>query len=191
MTAKAGFDAARYLPVLETGLPVLPDRVSPGEPVPVAMWTGPRFGAVYAIEDCPHDPYCGTDEHYVATHYTYRRGPDGWELPDGSGSDDWPGGTSTKTSLAPREVRSDSGRYGSSRSWICRMVVGCAGSDARWVELQEGGDTIRRPISDTGAFVVVLDGDGPAVVHVLDQEERPLYTRIFESTEDEERSTPH
>ena len=71
------------------------------------------------------------------------------------------------------------------------MVVGSAGSDARWVELQEGAETTRRPIADTGAFVVVVDGDGPAVVRVLDQEDHPLYTRIFESTDDEEKSTPH
>ena len=35
----------------------------------------------------------------------------------------------------------------------------------------------------TGAFVVVVDGDGPAVVHVLDHDERPLYTRTFDATE--------
>jgi hypothetical protein len=135
------------------------------------------------------DSYCGSDEHYVATHYSYRKGPHGWELPDGSGSDPWPGGTSTKASLAPRSVLTDGGWYGSDSSWICRMVVGFAGSDARWVELQDGADTTRRPIADSGAFVVVVDGDGPAVVHVLDQDEEPLYTRIFNAS-DYESSIP-
>jgi hypothetical protein len=167
----------------------LPDRVMPGEPVPVAVWTGRRFAAVYVIEDCLHDPYCGTEEHYVATHYNYRRGPQGWELPNGSGSDQWPGGTSTKASLPPRSVLTDSGWYGSDSSWICRMVVGFAGSDARWVELHEGADTTRRPIDASGAFAVVVDGDGPAVIHVLDQDERPLYTHSFDGT-DYESSIP-
>jgi hypothetical protein len=69
------------------------------------------------------------------------------------------------------------------------MVVGFAGSDARWVELQEGGITTRRPISDSGAFAVVVDGDGPAEVLVLDHDERPLYTRTFDAT-DYEASIP-
>lgn len=184
MTAKTGFDAGRHLPVLDSGLPVLPGRVSPGDPVAVAVWTGPQSGAVVVIEDCPHDPYCGTDEHYVATTYSYRSGPDGWELPLGSGSSDWPGGASTKVSLEPREVLSESGLYGDDRYWICRMVVGFAGSDARWVELQEGSDTTRCPIAESGAFVVVVDGDGPAVVHVLDHDERPLDTHSFGSRDD-------
>ncbi|HTR69450.1 MAG TPA: hypothetical protein VMH41_04415, partial [Mycobacteriales bacterium] len=84
-----------------------------------------------AIEDCIHDPYCETDEHYLATHYTYRRGTDGWELPLGSGSSPWPGGPFTRTHLAPREVWSEGGSYGGSNYWVCRLVFGFAGPDAR------------------------------------------------------------
>lgn len=166
---KPGFDAARYVSVLDEGLPDRPARMQAGQPVPVAVWIGPRFGAVLVIEDCPHDPYCEQDEHYVATHYTYRRGTDGWELPRGSGSSTWPGGPHTRASLDAREVLSEGGSYGGSNYWTCRMVLGFAGPDARWVELKEGGAATRRAITESGAYIAVTNTDGPAEVNVLDQ----------------------
>jgi hypothetical protein len=162
---------SRHVSALDDGLPTLPDRVRSGQPVPVAVWTGRRFGAVTAIEDCVHDPFCPTAEHYVAITYAYRRGPDGWEPSNGAGGTDWPGGTSTSASLDEREVLLEGGWSGPSDSWECLKVEGFAGRAARWVELSEGSETTRRPIAESGAFVVVLDGEGPATVRILDAAE--------------------
>jgi hypothetical protein len=152
----------------------------PGWPVPVAIWNGERYGAVMAVEDCEHDPGCASDEHYVAVTYVYRRqGPEDWELPSGSGGADWPGGTSTNSSLAEREVLLEGGQSGSSTGWMCWKVGGFVGSAARWVELEEGPNTTRRPIFDSGAFVVVLEGDGPATVRILDQSENVIDSYRF------------
>jgi hypothetical protein len=171
--------ASRYVAVLNTGLPVLPARVTAGQPLPVAVWTGPRFGAVTVIEDCDHDPYCADDEHYVAMTYAYQRDPDGWKLPQGAGGTDWPGRTSTNASLKARQVLFDGGPSGSSPGWMCCKVEGFAGSAARWVELHEGPEATRRAISPSGAFVVVLNGEGPATVHILDRDEHVLATYEF------------
>jgi hypothetical protein len=172
--------ASDYVSVLNTGLPALPPRMRPGWPVPVAIWNGDRHGAVMVIEDCDHDPYCPRDEHYVAMTYVYRRqGPDDWDLPSGSGGTDWPGGTSTKSSLGAREVLLEGGQSGSSTGWMCSKVDGFVGSAARWVELEEGPNTTRRPIADSGAVVVVLDGDGPATVRIRDDDENVIDTYRF------------
>jgi hypothetical protein len=171
--------AARYVSVLDTGLPVLPARVTAGQPLAVAVWIGPRFGAVTVIEDCDHDSFCTRDEHHVAMTYAYQREPDGWTLPIGGGGTDWPGGTSTNASLEARQVLFDGGRSGSSRGWMCSMVEGFAGSDARWVELNEGPETTRRAIAASGAFVVVLNGEGPATVTILDHDEQVIATYDF------------
>ena len=74
----------------------------------------------------------------------------------------------TRTSLAPREVLSEGGSYGGSNYWIRRMVLGFTGPDAKWVELKEGPVTTRRAITDTGAYIVVVDNGGPAQVSILD-----------------------
>ena len=171
--------AAQYVSVLEAGLPALPARVTAGRPQPVAVWVGPRFGAVTVVEDCDHDPYCAEDEHYVVMTYAYQREPDGWQLPQGSGGTDWPGGTSTNASLKARQVSFDGGRSGSSPGWVCSMVTGFAGLDARWVQLNEGPETTRREIAASGAFVVVLNGEGPATVTILDRYEQVIATHDY------------
>jgi hypothetical protein len=168
--------ASPYVSFLDTGLPALPERVTPGQPVPVAVWSGSRHAAVMVIEDCDHDRDCPTVEHYAAITYTYRRGPNGWDLPRTAGGTDWPGGTSTNISLQPREVQLEGGQSGSSPEWMCWHVDGFVGSAARWVELTEGSDTTRHPIADSGAVTVVLNGEGPATVRILDQHENTMDT---------------
>lgn len=172
--------ASRYVCVLDQGLPSLPARVTPGEPLPIAVWTGPRYGAVTVIEDCEHHPYCQDEEHCTAMTYAYHRGSDGWELPQGAGGVDWPDGPCTNASLDDREVRLEGGRSAPSRGWDCCQVEGFAGAAARWVELRESGSTTKRPLSPSGAFVVVLNGGGgPATVTVLDEDEAALGTYEF------------
>ena len=168
-------DPARYLPVLDHGLASLPVRMAPAQPVAVAVWAGPTFGAVVAIEDCTHDPDCSEDEHYVATTYTYRRSADGWQLPQGWGSVDWVGGTTTKAPLPDEQVRLHAFRTGGSSFWYCRTAEGLAGSSARWIELRDASGTTRHAVAPSGVVLVVTPDDGyPAAVRVLDGSERVL-----------------
>jgi hypothetical protein len=167
-----------FFSVLEEGLPALPDRMTAGHPMPVAVWVGSRYGAVMYLDDCPHDPGCPDGEHYLAMTYAYRRGPGGWELPAGGGGTDWPGGTSSSTrgSLANDAVIISGGRSGSSQAWMCREVSGFTGAAARWVELTDGPLTVRQPIPDSGAFVVALGEHGPATVRILDSDDTLIET---------------
>ena len=166
--------------MLNTGLPPLPPSLRPRWPVPVAIWSGERHGAVMVVEDCDHDPHCPSEPHYMAMTYCYRRqGPEEWELPSGCGGTDWPGGTSTNSLLEEREVLLEGGQSGSSTGWMCSKADGFVGSAARWIELEEGAVTTRRAVSDSGAFVVVLDGDGPATVRILDRDESVIATHQF------------
>jgi hypothetical protein len=166
---------SHFLRVLDDGLPAQPARMTPGSVVPIAVWNGPSFGAVMYLEDCEHDSFCGTDEHYLMMSYAYRRVRDGWELPRGGGGTEWPVGGSTAVPFAPREVLfGDCGPHGSLPGWTCWIVDGVAGAAARWVELVEGTDTTRRDIGPSGAFIVVLEGSGPATVRVLDADKGVL-----------------
>lgn len=181
--------AARYVSVLDTGLPARPARLKAGQPLPVAVWSGSRFGAVTVIEDCDHDPYCTDSEHYVAMTYAYQRQPDGWKLPGGAGGTAWPGGVSTNASLKEQQVLFDGGRSGSTPGWTCWKVEGFAGSAGRWVELREGAEVTRSAIAPSGAFVVVLDGEGPATVCILDHDEKVIATYDFSTEHGGQRDT--
>jgi hypothetical protein len=70
--------------VLDNGLPELRARLAAGESVPIAYWSGPEFGAVVHLVDCDHDPYCGSDEHYVTDVRCFRRTSGRWEEARGS-----------------------------------------------------------------------------------------------------------
>jgi hypothetical protein len=134
--------ASNYVTVLDTGLPALPSRLRPGWPVPVAVWNGVVTGRSWSSRTG-----VGKWGHRLAR----------WDHDQ---------------LVAGVRGRAAGGRkFGSSVTWTYCKVEGFVGSAARWVELQEGTSTTRRPIAESGAVVVVLDGEGPATVRILDDHE--------------------
>src|SRR5882762_3036039 len=115
--------------VLDVGVPPLPGRVMPGRPLPVAAWSGPRYGAVMVVEqwDVPGDE---DGEPFNAMIYTYRRVDGAWEANNGTGGSEWPGGVSTSAQIGldDREVLLEGGEYGG--TWTCRLVEGFGGREA-------------------------------------------------------------
>ena len=171
--------------MLARGLPKLPSRLRQGDPLPIARWTGPEFGAVLLITDCEHDPYCPPEEPYIVMGRDCRRTVTGGEGARVSSGTDWEGGVLPLLDVLSGQSQLDSEvaystgpaarPHTEGPAWQSHRIVGEVGPDAVWVEVEQVGLTVRHPVeAPAGLIVVAIDATAPADVRVLDERGDPL-----------------
>ncbi len=158
--------------ILENGVPSLPATLGDDEAVPVARWTGPRFGAVLFVEWSEE----GNDaERYVSSEiYVFQRVEDGWESMNTGGGAGWFDPPFVRPSVdadfaALVHVHSCAERADPTEGlrWSYTSAYGYTGTAARTVEVEDDEGIVQREIeSPLGVFIVVADGKRPAVVRV-------------------------
>lgn len=152
--------------------PPLPDDVDEDdEPVVIARWAGPRWGALLYVINNGFDEDLG--EVTVDLDATsFRRLPDGWEESSGSGGGGW--WTADRPLLRPPELPARTWQLhhfhsGPDDGWHAAWAYAVAAAEAAWVEVTDVDGTVRRPLeAPLGYFVIAWNGDGPAAVEVLD-----------------------
>ena len=148
--------------VLDNGLPELPATVNLGESVPIARWSGPRFGAVLHVSRDEDE----SDDYLVTNVQVLWRIHQGWELSDGEGGSNWPGHNLAAPELPRRYVHFAHVHCSGN---LC-AADGIAGAEAVVVELEDEDGVTRRPIeSPLRAFIVAFDSRRVATVRVLDE----------------------
>lgn len=159
----------------------MPPAVAIGESVPVARWSGPRFGAVLHLQWIWSDDH---DDDYLATEVeVFRRDEDGsWEVASGSGGSDWP----PEFPLMRPEVPPDYATIGASfrtgeNGWACCAFDGTVGVDAVAIEVEAPDGIARHAIdSPLGIALAAVDGDRPATIRVLGRHGQVLATEHFD-----------
>jgi hypothetical protein len=164
--------------VLDHGLPDLPAALDVGESVPVARWVGERFAAVLHVQWMWGD--CG-DDHLINEVETFARRDDVWIAANGSGGTGWFDPPFRRPeSIGPDDVEVTGEQLSGGDGWYCCAVDGIAGTDARFIEVDDADGTTRQPIeSPFGAFIACSDGTREAIVRVLDADDHVLLERVF------------
>ena len=151
--------------VLDNGLVALPDVLLVGESVPVARWSGRRFGAVLQVQWDEDSVAPGTEVQ------TYGRTDTGWEAAAGSGGGGWfdPPLARPAVSATIAEVfHFHASGGGEPVGWGCCAAYGVAGAAAAWVEVVDADGTSRAAVeSSLGVFVVAADRASSALVRIL------------------------
>jgi hypothetical protein len=156
--------------VLDHGLPDLPDRLEPGEAVPVAYWRGPLWAAVLELGYMEPEPE-DDDGPYLDSDAGGFRWSDGdWEPSNGRGGVGWSGGVELRRpSVEPEEVV----LYGTGRNpsyegdWACGVAEGVCGDAITVIELEQDGERFSKAVdSPVGAWIVAFDAQRPAVVRL-------------------------
>ena len=153
--------------VLDHGLPDLPAAVERGESVPVARWSGPRFGAVLHLQWIWGDD---ADDDYLATEIElFRRTGRLWEPASGSGGSDWPlEFPLARVELPPGEAHLGGELTVGGDGWSVVAYDGVAGTDAAVVEVVDSDGITRRSIdSPLGIVLAAMDATQPATARVL------------------------
>lgn len=138
-----GYDIAEWtVRVLEDGLPPLPERLEPGQTVPVAFWRGERYGAVLFVRlwrNGQPDSDCAITE---------RAANGSWEEPASWGGGPW---------IDDLVVRSETGWDGDQVAWLGSLATGDEPVEAPpdWVT------KVRTPDGVSGAEVVAVPADMP------------------------------
>jgi hypothetical protein len=158
--------------VLDHGLPELPPNLKVGEIVPVARWTGPRFGAVVSIwRHLPDDDdrEMGVDAPFIDSEIElFRRAGGGWEWL-GSGGSGWSDPPLERPVSDPRAVLIGGETSCLAQDWACTALQGFVGEEVRSIEVSdEGGVTTRDVESPFGAFVVAVGGRADATLTFRD-----------------------
>lgn len=167
--------------VIDHALPSLPEDVLRGTAVPVARWTGARFGAVMFVRwftlDRPSQEGLECDVDVLERRQGEWRwvggGGVGWHLPP----------LARPRRLGPRTVHVlGEGSHGH-RTGAARTAYGVAGVDAATVSvIATDREQSMRIESPFGAFVVAFDAQRDATMRVLDANDEVLYSEAWPAT---------
>ena len=168
--------------VLDHGLPSLPERIEFGQSIPVACWAGPLVGAVLHIQATAADPDFDEPERFDTEIECFRRVDGQWNVANATGGTDLPpGATLARIEAAPGYVGFGGEMTATGDGPACTAVDGVVGIDARWIEVTDRGEVIRRPIeAPLGIVVVGVADHRPVTIRVLDHDNQELGAHIVE-----------
>ena len=170
---------------LDHGLPVPPSVLTTLQSVPVARWAGAEFGAVMHVAwMCGmHDVDADDEDHLISDVQVYRRVGSAWEASSGSGGTSWFDPPFVRpTGVGPKEAWIGGVHASGGADWRCCAVDGMAGSDAAYLEVDDGSGTSVRPIeSPFGVFIACFDAEAVGRLRVLDRDGQPMLDRPLPS----------
>jgi hypothetical protein len=168
--------------VLDHGLPPLPARIEFGQSIPVAYWAGPLVGAVLHVQATAADPDFDEPEEFDTEIECFRRFDGRWNVANAMGGTDWPPGASlARVEAPPGYVGFEGEMTASGDGPTCTAVDGVVGINARWIEVTDRSEVVRRPIeAPLGIVVVGVADHRPVTVRVLDRDNHELGAHIVE-----------